>query len=165
MIEERPQMRRAAESDRRVKLSGVVRVPVELPGALSLFTPLGERVWAHGWDPQLLDPCDDDSQPGNVFEVPHGGVRSVWMVCRCEPGQLIQYARVVPGRTAGTIMVTLAPSRSGSVARVDYDLTALTDVGVAEINEFAEGYQRYLAEWEVAIAQACAAPKPTGHGR
>jgi hypothetical protein len=139
----------------RVRLSGVVPVPVHVSDALRLFTPTGEKAWAPGWDPRFPVPTEDDSEPGTVFEVVHGDVQSVWMVCRSEPGRLIQYARVFPGRTAGTITVTLVAAPAGSVATVDYDLTALTAEGAEEIAELADGYEAYLAGWARAIAESC----------
>jgi hypothetical protein len=58
--------------------------------------------------------------------------------------------RITPDRLAGTVEVRL---RTGE-AEVTYDLTALTDDALRELEEFAAGYGAFLAEWERAIAAA-----------
>ncbi len=68
-----------------------------------------------------------------------------------------KYARWIPSRNAGLVTVTLAPDGTGSVATVEYELTALTDEGAEHLVRFASGYEQFLASWETAIAQACAA--------
>jgi hypothetical protein len=145
---------------RYVRLVGTVRVPLTGPAAFRLFTPLGEKVWAQGWDPHFAAPVEDDSRPGTVFEVAHDDVRSVWVVCRRDPDRLIQYARLIPGKNAGTITVTLETKTTESVATVEYALTALTDTATTELARFASHYPQYLAHWETAIAYACAEGSP-----
>ena len=43
-----------------------------------------------------------------------------------------------------------------SVAHVTYDLTAFDGAGAARLDEFADGYDAFLAEWERLIAGATA---------
>jgi len=117
---------------------------------------MGEKAWADGWDPLFPAPMDGDgSIPGTVFEVAHDGNRSVWVVCRCEPDRVVQYARLIPGKNAGMITVTLAPGSGGSVATVEYELTALSDTAADELAVFAAHYTEYLAGWDAAIGEAC----------
>jgi hypothetical protein len=139
-------------SARHVRLSGTVHVAVEIARALELFTPRGESRWAHGWAPRFPAPVVDDGKPGTVFEVSHAGVASVWIVCAREPGRSIEYARFVPGRTAGTVRVSVEPAPQGAAAHVEYELTALTDAGARDINELAATYADYLDGWAEAIA-------------
>lgn len=109
------------------------------PGeALRLFTPLGEKAWADGWDPLFSAPLEDDgSRPGTVFEVAHNGDYSVWIVCRFEAERVVQYARLIPGKSAGTVTVSIATESDGSVATVEYELTALSDSAADELMRFA----------------------------
>lgn len=138
----------------RVRLRGSVRVPLDPQAAFLLFTPLGEKRWAEGWDPQFRTTSDDDSEPGTVFEVLHASHSSTWIVCGRELERSIRYARVVAGTSAGTITVTLDADVEGSVATVEYDLTALSHGGEAELATFAAHYEQFLAGWETAIAEA-----------
>jgi hypothetical protein len=60
----------------------------------------------------------------------------------------VRYARITPGHLAGTVQVRL---REGK-ADVTYDLTALTADAQHALDEFAAGYDAFMAEWERAIA-------------
>jgi hypothetical protein len=142
---------------RRARLSGSVRLPPGCEAALFLFTPRGERLWADGWDPQFPAPADDDTEPGTVFETVTGSQRTTWVVCAREPGRSVRYARVVQGRNAGTVTVTLDDA---GTATVDYDLTALSDAAAADLAQFAAHYAQYLQHWEEAIAGATSTPDP-----
>jgi len=139
----------------RVVLAGTVRVHLPVSEAFHLFTPLGEKAWADGWDPTFPAPVEGDgSNRGTVFEAAHDGDRSVWVACRCEPPRVVQYARLIPGKNAGTVTVTLATAPEGSVATVEYDLTALSDAAASDLARFAAHYPEFLVGWEVAIDKA-----------
>lgn len=144
-------------SGARHTLTGRIRVALPPPEAFHLFTPLGERAWAHGWDPRFALPADDDAEPGTVFETSAHGHDAVWVVLTREPGRRISYARVRPGLDAGTVSVVLDAAGDGSGdsasdVTVTYELTALTVAAAAELRAFAEGYPAYLRSWEDAIA-------------
>ena len=144
--------------ERHVHLTGTVRVPATGAEAFRLVTPRGEREWSPGWDPQFMAPNDDDSAPGTVFQVSHGDAApTTWIVCRRDGDRFVQYARWIPSRNAGLVTVTLVRDGDGSVATVEYELTALTDEGTELLATFASGYEHFLASWETAIAQAWAA--------
>ena len=136
-------------------------MPVEPRAAFLLFTPLGEKRWAEGWDPRFFGPSDDDSQPGTVFEIIHASQRATWIVCGREPGRSIQYARIVHGYSAGTVTVTLDAGLEGSVATVEYDLTALSHAARAELAAFAAHYQDFLNGWASAIARLTGPSQPS----
>jgi hypothetical protein len=140
-----------------VSVSDTIRVPLPPERAFELFTPLGERRWASGWEPRFLVPTDDGSQPGTAFEVGHGGHTATWVLVRREPARLIEYAWVVPGQRAAVVSVACAPDGPGStVATVTYHVTALTPEQTAEVERFAGGYRRFLDHWQAAIAAAAA---------
>jgi len=138
-----------------VQLRGTVRVPVRGAEAFRLFTPIGEKDWSDGWDPQFpAGVVDDGAAPGTVFTVAHGDETSTWMTCRREGDELVQYARVIPGKNAGTVTVRLSDDGVGAVATVDYHLTALSDTGAHALHRFEQHYPQFLAEWESAIARS-----------
>lgn len=118
------------------------RLHVALPPAqaAALFTPEGERAWAHGWAPEY------PAGGGTPVFVTHAGA-TVWV----ELGEL-RYARVTPGVEAGTVAVRLAPDGDGTRAEVTYDLTALS--ADADLAGFAAGFDAMLAAWERDIAAA-----------
>ncbi|TDD24864.1 SRPBCC family protein [Actinomadura sp. KC06] len=134
----------------RRRLTGHVRVPLAPDEAFALFTPRGEERWVHGWRPRFpADDGADDTEPGTVFETVHDGVTTTWVVLARDPGRHISYARVTPGQRAGTVTVDIAKD---GTATVTYDLTALTDEAVQDLDEFAATYPAYLHSWENAIA-------------
>ena len=122
--------------------------------AIELFTPSGERRWAHGWDPSFPAPAADETEPGTVFETAADGSLT-WVVVARESGRSIKYAVVAPGIRAGTIEVACTDDGSGAAtATVTYDMTALSADGERWLAEFAAGYDGYLDHWCHAIAAA-----------
>jgi hypothetical protein len=140
-------------NQRRIRLQGTVAVQVPPAEAIELFTPSGERRWAHGWDPSFPAPTADETEPGTVFET--RGHPATWVVVGRERGRSIRYAVVAPGIRAGTIEVACADDGSGTtIATVTYDMTALSADGERWLTEFAAGYDRYLDHWYDAITTA-----------
>jgi hypothetical protein len=118
--------------------------------AFHLFTPVGERLWAEGWDPSFPDgESGDGGAPGTVFTTDAHGRHTIWVVLD-RRDDAIRYARITPGHLAGTVEVRLGEG----AAEVTYDLTALTPDAVPELEAFAAGYDAFMAEWERAIAAA-----------
>jgi hypothetical protein len=151
------------------RLVGRIRVPLPPHEALSLFTPRGERDWAHGWAPSFPVPVIDDTEPGTVFQTSANGHRTIWLVTDREPARRISYARVTPEHTAGTVAVAIKAVGEHGVAKhsvgehsvakhseveVTYELTPLTPAADLELERFADGYAAYLESWQAAIA-AC----------
>ena len=136
----------------RRRLTGRIRVALPPAEAFRLFTPRGERDWAHGWDPRFPSPAVDDTEPGTVFETSAHGQHTIWLVTGREAGKRISYARVSPGDRAGTVTVTLSPAGQHSEVEVTYELTALTGAAERHLTEFADGYPAYLQSWQDAIA-------------
>lgn len=70
-------------------------MPLPPAEAIELFTPSGERRWAHGWDPSFPSPAADETEPGTVFETRgHGPL--TWVVIERESGHSMKYAVVAP---------------------------------------------------------------------
>ena len=138
----------------RVVCLGSVRVSLPPERALALFTPRGERRWAHGWNPTFPEDDADDTAPGTVFltEAGHGG-QAIWMVAERTPRSM-RYARAVPGVWAGTVEVRCERAGAETVAHVTYDLTALDEAQRPRLADFAAGYDAFLGEWEREIAEA-----------
>ena len=134
------------------RLSARIHVALPAEEAFQLFTPLGEREWAQGWDPAFPAPTSDDSEPGTVFETDAHGRRGTWLVTDRVWGRRIMYAHVIPEDRAGSITVTLDETDGGSEVEVVYELTPLSEAGAHHLEQFADGYGDYLQLWEDAIA-------------
>jgi hypothetical protein len=120
-----------------------LRVPLPPERALHLFTPVGERAWAPGWDPVFpAGERGDGAAPGTVFLTG----ASIWVVVDREPDR-VRYARVTPGVRAGTVEVRLRADGPHTLADVTYETTALDD----------EPFDPDIAHWEHAIRRALGA--------
>lgn len=130
---------------------------VSLPraAALALFTPQGERAWAHGWNPAFPVP-DRVEGPGTVFVTEAATHTTTWiMVDQDDDG--VRYARVTSGRTAGTVTVSVLDTGLESTRlRVSYDLAVLNQDGADWLGGFAGNFTDYIAHWETMIAEATA---------
>jgi hypothetical protein len=138
----------------RAICEGTFTVPLPVTEALPLFTPEGERRWAgSSWNPvyALPESSADDTAPGTVFTTESDGGHTTWIVLeRREHG--MRYARVAPGRIAGTIDVSCVPSASAATdVTVVYDVTSLSPDGAAFIEELRAGYDGFLEGWRQEI--------------
>jgi hypothetical protein len=124
-----------------------------------LFTALGERAWAQGWDPEILS---GQEQRGSAFRTRHGGREAVWIVTdyRPEQGQ-VSYARLAEGSNIGLVDVHCSPADGGTEVSVRYTLTGISAEGEAFVREFlAPGhYEAMIAEWRSATSAVLAASK------
>lgn len=144
----------------RAICEGQFTLPLPVASAVALFTPEGERRWAgSSWDPEYAIPAaaGDDSAPGTVFTTESDGGAATWIVLE-RRGDAMSYARVVPGRIAGTVTVTCSqePARDETRVTVRYDVTSLSPEGVAFVEELEEGYDAFLDEWRREILSGLA---------
>jgi hypothetical protein len=140
-------------------LHRAAEITVGLPReqAMALFTPEGERSWADGWDPQYPDARRREG-PGAVFTTRHDAHEATWIIIDQRP-DIIRYARVVHGVSAGTIAVEVLGSKDGAThVRVTYDLTALTAAGETWLEAFARRYATEIAAWAREIDAALLRP-------
>lgn len=125
--------------------------------AMTCFTPEGERMWVPGWEPAYATGQASES-PGTVFTTVVDGVETIWVIIGIDRvAGRAAYARITPGHHAGTVRVRCSEAPSGrTVARVDYDMSPLSeDPGV--LDHFAQPeFGRMLRGWSVLIAEMIA---------
>jgi hypothetical protein len=155
-----PNTNEEASMNTRAVCEGSFTLPLPLADAVALFTPEGERSWAgRHWDPVYAIPPapGEDAAPGTVFTTESTGGDATWIVLeRREDG--MKYARVVPGRLAGTVDVRCsrnAGSGDGTHVSVCYDVTSLGPAGALFVEELEKGYEAFLADWRREILAAC----------
>ena len=128
---------------------------------LPLFTALGEKVWARGWEPQLLSGREER---GSVFRTIHDGHETTWIVVDYRPSEgRVSYARLAQGSNMGLVDVQCrAASGGGTQVNVRYTLTGLNAQGEAFVSGFLdlEHYSRMIEEWRMAISAALKSTKP-----
>lgn len=133
--------------------------------AFEMFTPLGERAWAEGWDPEFLHPVDGRAGEGSVFVTRAGGRETVWTTIAHASPHRAAYSRVTPGFHAVIVDVRLRPADGGgSLVDVSYAFTALTPAGNQAVAEMVAGFAGWMAEWETSISRALA-PGPAQAAR
>jgi hypothetical protein len=137
----------------RIVRSGTARVALPPERALRYFTPEGERTWVPGWDPTYPAAPEGDTAISTVFVTRGHGRGTVWVIVDCSDGE-IRYAQVSPGVQAGTVTVRCLRDGEATRAEITYDLTALSTTAQAALQQFADGYDDFLAEWERRISAA-----------
>lgn len=123
-----------------------------------LFTALGERAWAPGWEPELLSGRE---ARGSVFRTAHGGHETTWIFVDYRPAEgRVSYARLAQDSNMGLVDVECkAAANGGTDVSVRYTLTGLNDHGRAFVSGFLDSrhYDRMIEEWHAAISAALAA--------
>lgn len=123
-----------------------------------LFTALGERAWAPGWEPIMLS---GEEARGSAFRIKNShGVETTWIVTDYRPADgRVSYARIVTGSNIGLVDVVCDEvSGGGTDVTVRYTLTPLTDAGRAFVDEFLESdhYAQMIDHWRTATSGALA---------
>ena len=134
--------------------TGTVHVEAPPHLAFALFTGPGERLWIEEWEPTVLS--GDGLERGTVFTTDIGE-KTYWIVVDFDRETLhARYARVAPESRAGTVDVKIEPDgEGGSLARVRYELTALSEAGNEILETFDEAsYAEMMITWEQMIRDA-----------
>ena len=151
-------VRRSPAGNSHIHRTGTVAIPLTPDLAFPLFTPLGERRWAPGWEPRFHSPADGEAGEGAVFSTTaKGHGETLWIIVDWQPERhRARYARVTPGLIAGTVEVTCAPGpHATTVATVTYDLVGLSPEGDRHLSGWTESwYAAYLKGWEEQISAA-----------
>jgi hypothetical protein len=134
--------------------NATIRLNAPPARAFEMFTPLGERAWAKGWDPEFLHPVNGEGCEGSVFITRAGGVETIWTTIAHDPPARAAYSRVTPGLHAVVVQVRLRPADDGTLADVSYAFTALTPAGNDAVAAMAEGFDGWMEEWETSINRA-----------
>jgi hypothetical protein len=131
-----------------------------LARVMPLFTALGEKAWAPGWEPQILSGREER---GSVFRTVRDGRETTWIVVDYRPSEgRASYARLAQGSNMGLVDVRCTTSPGGGTeVSVRYTLTGLNAEGQAFVGKFLqpEEYARMIEEWRVSISAALAAGK------
>jgi hypothetical protein len=118
---------------------------------LPLLTPLGEKAWALGWEPDLRWQPPKGRQ-GTVFVTHnHGPREALWLLETFDAARLyVGYLYVCPGFLLVELSVGLTPlGKDRTAASVRYTYTALSAAGSAHVDAMTEGhYAAFMREWE-----------------
>src|SRR5262249_8588964 len=138
-----------------VSWTGKFNLPASVDRVFPLFTPLGEKHWAEGWNPHMCFPESGLPEVGVVFTTEHPGESlTTWVIAQYAPENgLISYARFAQDSHAGLITVQCRQlEESLTNVIVTYTLTALTESGNVYLTHLDEAhYKGWMVSWETAI--------------
>ena len=140
---------------RAVEFSGGFTVVGDVGEVFELFSPLGERAWVPGWDPELLHPPGVEWAAGQIFRTREEKDPAIWIVTALDrPAHRVEYHRVEPGRYVVRVSVTCAPTADGATAvSTTYGFVGLSDDGNREIAAMSRAaYAEKMQRWERWIA-------------
>ena len=123
-----------------------------------LFTALGEKAWAEGWEPELLSGREER---GSVFRTSHQGRQTTWIVVDYRPAEgRVSYARLAQDSNMGLVDVQCSAVSGGTEVSVRYTLTGVNPQGQAFVAQFLDPghYDHMIEEWRTAISKALTAP-------
>jgi hypothetical protein len=139
----------------QITRSHTIHLPATPREVFPLFSPLGEKHWAHGWNPTMLYPSSGAAQVGTVFTTQHANESvKIWTIIGYTSEQnLVSYLNVLHDSHVSRIEVICEPDGAqGSIVHITYILTSLTPQGNTYLDGFTqEHYQEYISSWETAI--------------
>ena len=141
---------------RTVTFTGRVAVRGRIDETFTLFSPLGEKLWVPGWDPELLHPPGAEWEEGMLFRTREESGPAIWVVSRLErQGHRVRYHRVEPGRYVACIEVACHEAGGGTTeATVSYGFVGLSEGGNRDIAAMTEAdYAAKMARWEQWIGE------------
>jgi hypothetical protein len=131
-----------------------VHAPVET--AFELFSPLGERLWVPGWDPELLHPPGVSWEQGQIFRTREETGDAIWIVTRLRrDAHQVEYHRVEPDRYIARVSVACTPSGNGDTeALTRYAYVGLSREGNQEIAKMtSDEYAKKMTRWKQWISE------------
>ena len=124
----------------------------DIGSVFPLFSPEGEKLWAHGWDyTHLLG--SKDLQRDYVFLTDshdHKSTQAIWIVADYDPVKhYVSYYKVEPGEKVGKIVVEcFEQTNTSTLVKVTYKYIGLSDSGNQFVSSFTkEAYREFIGEW------------------
>lgn len=115
---------------------------------LPLLTPLGEKAWAVGWEPEMRWQAEGSGE-GTLFVIRSpSGSEAVWVLQTFDTLNLrVAYAHLTPGTLLVELSLQLSALQGGRTrADIRYTYTALSEAGNAHRTE-AE-FEGFMRDWE-----------------
>lgn len=140
---------------RHVSRTATIHLTAPESRVFPLFEPIDEKLWAEGWEPEMLHPESGAAQQGAVFLTRHPGEPvTIWTIARYEPDKhQISYVRVTPESRLAWVDIQCVGNEDGTTsATISYTFTALSELGNQFIEQFTEAhYREWMTSWEAAI--------------
>ena len=144
---------------RSIELSGQFTLPGRPEARFELFSPLGEKTWVPGWDPELIHPPGVSWERGLIFRTREERGDAIWVVTALDRDRHeVEYHRVEAGRYVARVHVRCASRGADQTeVRVTYTFVGLSDVGNQDIAAMSpQAYEEKMGRWRDWIGKALA---------
>jgi hypothetical protein len=136
---------------RSIALDGSLVVGAPIDAAFELFSPIGEKAWVPGWEPEIIHPPGATWERGLVFRTRDEGREVIWLVSALDRVlHEVEYHRVESGVHVARVRVacSVRSSRQTRVA-VRYLFVGLSDVGNRQIALMTPGaHAERMRKWQ-----------------
>jgi hypothetical protein len=152
-----------AFTPRSIELSGSFVLSAPPEAVFELFSPLGEKAWVPGWNPELLHPPGVSWEPGLVFRTVEERGEAIWVVAALDRARHdVEYYRLEPGRYAARVRVRCtARGVSETEVHVSYMFAGLSETGNGDIAAMsAPLYAEKMRRWKEWIDRARTGGRP-----
>ena len=137
-------------NSRTETFSGHLRVKAPVERVFPLFSPMGEKNWVRGWDPEILHPTDRDWEEGMIFRSSEESGTAVWVLSRLDLSMhQVQYVRIEPDYYVARIEV-ICKETSADCTDVftKYSFIGLASAGNEAIGRMtAKEYDSKMTKW------------------
>ncbi len=133
-----------------ITLTGRLTVDAPIDDAFPLFSPVGERGWVPGWNPELLFPAGAAWERGQIFRTQEESGEAVWIISELDrAAHSVEYHRVESGRYVARVRVHCESKVSASTdVTVAYTFIGLSEAGNREIAAMTQGaYAEKMNRW------------------
>ena len=141
------------------RLAGRLHVAAPVAQAFQLFSPLGEKAWVPGWDPELLHPGGVEWAEGLIFRTRGESGDAIWVVTRLDRSAWsVEYHRVEPDLYVARVSVQCTPVTDVvTEVATEYEFVGLSECGNGEIAHMTEeAHAEKMTRWSGWIAGALA---------
>lgn len=151
----------------RVERSYVQKLSGKPEEVFPLLCPVREREWEEDWNPLMVYTKSGFAETDCVFLTGEETPSSIWVITRFDPlNYEIEIVKVTPGMTVGKIRIALSENgKSGTVAMVTYQYTAISPEGEAFVREYSEEFfEQFMQFSESALNRFLKKRKRGGNG-
>jgi hypothetical protein len=139
--------------------TGRIRLNGSAERAFLLFSPMGEKEWVPGWDPEILHPTRGFWEEGLIFRTSEESGTAIWIISNLDiAAHRVSYHRVEPTRYVARIDVSCDEVSTG-IAEVStvYSFVGLSEEGneatsVMTAMEYAAKMVRWTTWLECCLA-------------
>lgn len=118
---------------------------------LPLLTPLGEKAWAVGWEPEMRWQAPGNGEGTLFITRSHGPGETVWVLQTFDAAHgRVSYTHLTPGFLLVELTLSLASAPGDRTrAEIRYTFTALSEAGNARVARMTEArYAEFMRDWE-----------------